>query len=173
MWKLDHKEGWALKIWCFKLLCWRRLLRVRCTARRSNQLIPKKISPEYSLEGLMLNLKLQYFGYLMWRTDSLEKFLMLGETEGRRRRGQQTNSMDMSLSKLHEIVKGRKVWRAAVHEVTKSWTWLSNWTTATSFPRSLRLPNKLLQALDWGIFLGAHPMLTCCHPPSADTPNCL
>ena len=97
-------------------------MRVPWIARRSNQSILKEINLEYSLEGLMLKWKLRYFGHLMGRADSLEKMLMLGETEGRRRRGQQTNSMDMSLSKLHEIVKGRKVWRAAVHEVTKSWT---------------------------------------------------
>ena len=107
--------------------------------------------------------------------------LLLGKIEGKKRRGWQslkwldsiTNSMNMNLSKIQEIVKFRQAWHAAFHGVTKSQTWLSNWTTATSFPRSLRLPNKLLQAPDWGVFLGAHSMLTCCHPPSADTPNCL
>ena len=140
-----------------------------------------EINPEYSLEGLMLKLKLQYFGHLMRRADSLEKTLMLEKIEGKRRKGLQrmrwldsiTNSMNMNLSKIQEIVKFRQAWHAAFHGVTKSQTWLSNWTTATSFPRSLRLPNKLLQAPDWGVFLGAHSMLTCCHPPSADTPNCL
>ena len=134
-WIIRKAGGWRID--AFKLWFWRRLLRVPWTVRRSNQSILKEINPEYSLEGLMLKLKLQYFDHLVGRTKSLEKTLMLGKIEDKRKRGQQrmrwldgiTDSMNMNLSKLQEMVKDRGVWCATVHKVAKSWTWLRNWAT--------------------------------------------
>ena len=134
-WTVKKAEGWRID--AFELWCWRRLLRVPWTARRSNQSILTEINPEYSLEGLMLKLKLQYFGHLMRTADSLERSLILGKIEGRRGRGHQrmrwldgiTEAMDMNSGKLQEMVRDREAWHAAVHRVTKSQTWLGDWTT--------------------------------------------
>ena len=152
MWELDCEESWAPKNWCFWTVVLEKTLESPLTVRRSNQSILKEISPGCSLEGMMLKLKLQYFGHLMQRVDSLEKTLMLGGIGGRRRRGWQrmrwldgvTDSMDVSLSEQRELVMDREAWRAAIHGVAKSRTQLSDWT---------ELLSKQIQWLSWSLLL--------------------
>ena len=165
-------ESWTIKraesrrIDAFELWCWRRLLRVPWTPRRSNQSIIKEISPEYSLEGLMLKLKLQYFGHPMQRASSLEKTLMLGKFEGWRRRGWQrmkwldgiTDSMDISLSELRELVMDREAWHVAVHGVTKSQTWLSDWPDRLIFFPAILIPACDSSSLAFHIMYSAYKL---------------
>ena len=173
-WTRASKKDEHCRIDAFELWCWRRLLRVPWTARRSNQSILKEISPVCSLEGLMLKLKLQHFGHLIQRTDSLEKTLMLGKIEGRRRRGGQrmtwldgiTNSMDMSLGKLWELVMDGEAWCAVVHGVARSWTRLRDWTELNWIISRLK-KNSLVVNTKSDLTWGRVPLLTLEDPKQA------
>ena len=161
MWELDHEEWWALKNWCFQIVVLEKTPESPLHSK-IKQSILEEINPEYSSEGLMVKLKLQSFGHLMWRADSLKKTLMLGKTEGKRRRGRQrmkwmdgiTDSVDMSLNKLWELVKDREAWCAAAYGLTKNWTWLSNWTEVRQVSGELEF-GACKNKLKWPRILGS------------------